>query len=274
MTFIKNTFEILWTIWCLFIAGFFLLINLPILMLFALIFGEGKNNIVDAYLRFWAKLTLIFWGIRLVIIRDKKIDANTPYIYLSNHRSYLDVFIAVAGIKKQKKFLGKAEVFQWPYIGYFARKFGHISVQRESEKARKESYQNLLKITKSDSSIFLCPEGAVYMNEKLLNEMRNGAFRIAIESKTPVVAISMINAGELFPPHKIRIRPGKCINYMSAPFETSALTLDDVDTLRESVKEEILNNLKKHYPQGKYPIEFDPKDYTESVYLNTHKETE
>ena len=123
MTFIKNTFEILWTIWCLFIAGLFLLINLPILMLFALIFGEGKNNIVDAYLRFWSKLTLIFWGIRLLIIKDKKIDANTPYIYLSNHRSYLDAFIAVAGISKQKKFLGKAEVFQWPFIGIL-RKFG------------------------------------------------------------------------------------------------------------------------------------------------------
>ena len=36
------------------------------------------------------------------------------------------------------------------------------------------------------------------MNNKLLNEMRNGAFRIAIESKMAVVAISMINAGELF----------------------------------------------------------------------------
>ena len=41
------------------------------------------------------------------------------------------------------------------------------------------------------------------MNDKLLNEMRNGAFRIAIESKTPVVAISMINAGELF--HLIKL---------------------------------------------------------------------
>ena len=140
--------------------------------------------------------TNYFWGIRLVIIKDDKIDSNKPYIYLSNHRSYLDVFIAVSGIKNQKKFLGKAEVFRWPFIGYFARKFGHISVQRESVEARKESYQTLLKIAKSGSSIFLCPEGAVYMNDKLLNEMRNGAFRIAI-SKTPVVAISMINSGEL-----------------------------------------------------------------------------
>ena len=107
------------------------------------------------------------------------------------------------------------------------------------------------------------------MNDKLLNEMRNGAFRIAIESKMPIVAISMINAGELFPPDKIRIRPGTCINYMSAPFETNALTLDDVDTLRESVKEEILNNLKIHSPEGKYPIEFDPVNYKQPVYQNT-----
>ena len=117
----------------------FLLINLPILILFTLIFREGNNNIVDVYLGFWAKLILIFWGIRLVIIRDKKIDTNTPYIYLSNHRSYLDVFIAVAGIKKQKKFLGKAEVFQWPYIGYFARKFGHISVKENLNKRVKKA---------------------------------------------------------------------------------------------------------------------------------------
>ncbi len=109
------------------------------------------------------------------------------------------------------------------------------------------------------------------MNDKLINEMRNGAFRVAIESKNPVVAISMINAAELFPPDKIRIRPGKCINYMSAPFETSSLSLKDVDALRESVKEEILRKLQKHYPEGKYPIEFDPNDYKEKVYLDTYK---
>ena len=84
------------------------------------------------------KTNINFLGIRLVIIRDKKIDSNKPYIYLSNHRP-LDVFIAVVGIKT-KKFLGKAEVFRWPYIGYFARKFGQ-TVQREYEQARKESYQ-------------------------------------------------------------------------------------------------------------------------------------
>ena len=266
MNFLKNTFEILWTAWCLFIAVLIILINFPLFVLFILLWGNKENAFIDYYIRFCTRGILICWGIRMVYTRDKKIDFDQAYIFVSNHRSYLDVFIAILGIKHYKKFLGKAEIFEWPVIGYLANKLGHIPVNRESAEARKESFQNILNVAKNKTSLFLCPEGAMYMNDKLLNEMRNGAFRIAIESKMPIVAISMINAGELFPPHKIRIRPGKCINYMSAPFETSALTLDDVDTLRESVKEEILNNLKNHYPEGKYPIEFNPENYRESVY--------
>lgn len=271
MKMLKNIFEILWTLWCLIIALIIILINMPLMVLFIVIWGDKENATIDYYLRFCARTILVFWGIRMVYIKDKNLDFNNPYIFISNHRSYLDVFIAILGIKHYKKFLGKAEVFDWPIIGFLANKLGHIPVKRESAEAREESFQNILNIAKSKTSLFLCPEGAIYMNDKLLNEMRNGAFRVAIESKMPIVAITMINAGELFPPHKIRIRPGRCINYMSAPFQTNSLTMDDLDFLRESVKEEILSNLLKHYPEGKYPIEFNPKNYKETVYLDTHK---
>ena len=43
----------------------------------------------------------------------------------------------------------------------------------------------------------------------------------------------------------------------------SSLNLDDINTLRDSIKEDIYRNLKNHYPKGKYPIEYNPKDYTE-----------
>lgn len=269
MKIIKNTLEILWTGWCLLIATFLILLNFPILVIFILIWGNKENAFIDYYLRFCSRTILVFWGIRMIYIKDKKLDFNQPYIFVCNHRSYLDVFIAILGIKHYKKFLGKAEVFDWPIIGYLANKLGHIPVKRESAQAREESYQSILRVAKSKTSLFLCPEGAIYMNNKLLNEMRNGAFRVAIESQMPMVAITMINAGELFPPHKLRIRPGRCINYMSAPFHTDHLTMKDLDQLRESVREEILSNLEKHYPSKKYPIEFKPKDFQETVYLDT-----
>ena len=77
-------------------------------------------------------------------------------------------------------------------------------------------------------------------------------------TRRKIIAISIINAGELFPPHKIRIRPGKCISYISAPFETSELNLDDINTLRDSIKEDIYRNLKNHYPVLKSMLFQDP----------------
>lgn len=267
----KNFLEIIWTAWCLFIAAIIVLLNLPLLVLFIFIWGKKENAFIDYYIRVCSRIILILWGIRMIYIKDKKLDFKQPYIFVSNHRSYLDVFIAILGIKQYKKFLGKAEIFDWPIIGYLANNLGHIPVKRESAEARQESFQNILKVAKSKTSLFLCPEGAIYMNDKLLNEMRNGAFRVAIESQMPIVAITMVNAGELFPPHKIRIRPGKCINYMSAPFITTALKMEDLNTFRESVKEEILNNLLHHYPEGKYPIEFEPKEFVENIYQETQQ---
>ena len=111
------------------------------------------------------------------------------------------------------------------------------------------------------------------MNDKLLNEMRNGAFRLAIESKIPVVAISMINAGNFF--HLTKLEYGQvnasttCQHLLKRASNIRPCGYTERKCERRNFKQ-----LKKHYPQGKYPIEFDPKDYTESVYLNTHKETE
>lgn len=268
---LKNTFELIWTAWCLFSATIIILINLPIITLLILYFGKEDNQFIDYYLRTCTRAILISWGIKMVFIKHPNIDFSKAYIYVCNHRSYLDVLVGIIGIKSYKRFLGKEEVFSWPIIGFLANRLGHIPVKRQSEYDREQSYQKILNVTKNKTSLFLCPEGAIFMNDRLLNELRNGAFRVAIESKTPIVAISMINAGELFPADKIRIRPGKCINYMSEPFETKNLSLSNVDSLRIQVKKELLKNLTAHYPEGKYPIEFNPNDYKETVYLNTLK---
>ena len=270
MNYFKNFFDIIWTAWSLFAALLIITLNFPVMLIFIWVWGEKESHIVDYHLRFCCRLILISWGIKMIFNTDPSVNFSKAYIYVANHRSYLDVFIAILGIKNYKRFLGKAEVFDWPIIGFLANRLGHIPVKRESEENREKSFQRILEVAKGKTSLFLCPEGAIFMNDKLINEMRNGAFRVAIESKLPIVAITMVNAGELFPPDKFRIRPGRCINYISAPFETENLTLENIDSLRKDVKNELLNNLLKHYPTGKYPIEFNPNVYIESVYLNTH----
>lgn len=267
---VNSTVIFFWTLWCAMVAFMLILVNTPIILILSLLKWH-HNNHVDAYLRHLAHLTLFLWGIRTRFIRSSKIDFKKHYIYVSNHRSYLDVFIAMTGIKSNKKFLGKEEVFHWPIIGMLAKSLGHIPVHRNSDKSRALGFEKLLNTLHEHSSIFLCPEGAIFMNNKLLNTFRNGAFRAAILTNTPIVAMSIIEAGERLPPDKIRVFPGKCTTYMSEPFNTQHLSLEDLDTLRDNVEKEIFQQLEKHYPHKTYPINFNPNEYTNSVYLDTYK---
>ena len=269
MTRIKKIIEIIWTIWCLLSATILILISFPIVVIHVLIFNENKRKNLDIFVRVIAKIIMNLWGIKQKFIFEKKLDYNRSYLYVANHKSYLDAFIAILGIKQYKNFIGKSELFNWPIIGTLSKILGNVPVKRESSSSRKKSYEWLVEILNKQISLFICPEGAVYMNDKLINEMRNGGFRAAIESNTPIIVMSIINAGILFPSDKMRIRPGKCITYMSKPIETSNLTINDIDNLREKVKKIILNNLLKYYPNEKYPVEFNPQDYREKVYLDT-----
>ncbi len=260
----------MWTLWCAMVTFILILINVPVILILGLLKWHD-NKRVDAYLRILGQLTLFLWGIRPRFIRSSKIDFKKHYVYVSNHRSYLDIFIAMTGIKSNKKFLGKEEVFHWPIIGILARALGHIPVRRNNEKSRALGFEKLINTLHEGRSIFLCPEGAIFMNNNLLNTFRNGAFRAAILTNTPIVAMSIIEAGERLPPEKIRIFPGKCTTYMSAPFITDHLSLENLDTLRDNVEKEIRHQLEKHYPEKTYPINFNPNDYSQSVYLDTYK---
>lgn len=55
------------------------------------------------------------WGIKIEIRNKELIDAKGQYIYISNHRSYLDAFIAANVIPNFLKYLGKAEMSTMAY---------------------------------------------------------------------------------------------------------------------------------------------------------------
>ena len=60
------------------------------------------------------------------------------HIYIANHASYLDPVFTTYLIKKKHKYLGKAEVLNWPVFGFVVRKY-IIAVKRELKKSRSKS---------------------------------------------------------------------------------------------------------------------------------------
>lgn len=222
--------------------------------------GDKAIRPVNAVIKALPSLGLFLFCMRPEIHFESEPEQR-PCVYISNHRSFLDILLAIYLAKRGVRFLGKVEAFRWPVIGFFATKLGHIPVKRENKEARAESYETMKAIADKGASVFLFPEGKIPMDDKLLHNFRPGAFRLAIETQQPLVVITMINAAVLMPSVGFSLRPGKTINYVSSAIETKGMSEDDIPILMERAREIMLKNLQKHYPDNKYPITFNPADY-------------
>ncbi len=251
---LSKTFDIIWTIWSVFVIVTVLALFSPVVMLLVLIQTDGAIRLAGRFIKKVFFVASLFMGILPLYKGKKQVSKKNNYIYIANHRSYLDIIFAIIIANPDTKFLGKAEMFKWPVIGYFAGKLAHVPVNRSSANARKKSFLNILKTVQNGHSLFLFPEGGIFQTEQLLFPFKSGAFRLAIETQKPLVVMTFINAGRLNPSNNwFAIRPGRAINYISEPIETKGMTMDDVHTLKQMAMDEMRKNLLKYYPKGRYP---------------------
>ena len=211
----------IWTYWCFLVTFLVYIFLLPLNLFLVFFLGEYGKNIFIQYNRYVGNVLLMLYGMIRKVKGAYPINFNEPCIYIANHKSYLDVIIISSLVPQKIKYLGKKEVFDWPLIGFFAKYSGQIAVQREDKDSRSNAYDLMKKSINEGYSIVLFPEGGwrnrgdeKYANpydfkmNKLLNPFRNGAFRLAIETQTPIIPIALINAGDKFSSKTMKIIPG------------------------------------------------------------------
>jgi len=256
--FIKNLFELMWTIWCFLIVIFLFFTYIPFAFIVVNLRNKKLIHKIELLTHRMAGLVMILWGIIPVYKNRHLINFKKHQIYVGNHRSYLDAFMAVYGIKSYKKFIGMHKVFDWFLIGYFAKKFNHVPVERESEEKRDKSFDTIFKEAQSGNSICFFPEGRIVMTDDLIHDFWNGAFRIAIELEIPIVPFTLIDTGRLFPPNRLRIKPGLSRCFWHQPISTIGMTIDDLPKLKAKAQNIIHSKLSEFFPSGKYPIDYNP----------------
>ena len=193
------------------------------------------------------------WGdtwFLLIGIRSKKRylglppDARKRYIFVANHISYMDVPMIVKVIRQPLRALGKAELAKVPVFGFLYR-YGAIMVDRGSSEARKKSVLQLKSVLKKGISVFIFPEGTFNTTGQPLKEFYDGAFRIAIETQTPLLPV-------IFPDTVKRLHyssvfsfsPGVCRAIFLGTEPVEGLTMTDLPALKERVYKKMERALK------------------------------
>ncbi len=114
----------IWTYWCFLVTFLVFLFFLPINLFLVFMLGEYGKSVFVRYNHYVANFLLFLYGLRKSITGYYPFLHDKPCVYIANHKSYLDVIIIASLVSQKIKYLGKAEVFNWPLFGFFAKNSG------------------------------------------------------------------------------------------------------------------------------------------------------
>lgn len=224
-----------------------MLLLLPIFLV-ASFFGKvnGGNIIYDAC-RIWADIWMFLIGISHKNIYEVPHDTSRQYIFLSNHISYLDIPVMMKAIRRQNfRILGKAELGEIPVFG-FIFKHAAVSVDRKNTENRAKSVMILKSIIRRKISVFICPEGTFNETHAPLKEFYDGAFKIAIETQTPIKPILFLDTYDRLNYKDIfSLSPGRSRAVFLEETNTAALSISDVSFLKEKIYKQMEDGLIRY----------------------------
>ncbi|CCG54644.1 Probable acyltransferase [Flavobacterium indicum GPTSA100-9 = DSM 17447] len=242
MNFLKYPLTLLYRIW------FYILVLVPILVLFPLIFitiyKEKTYPLFFKIARLWAKVVLVGMGFRYSIKGQEFFEEGKSYMLVANHTSMTDIMLMLIAVQNHPfVFVGKKELERIPIFGFIYKRVC-IMVDRNSSKSRYEVFERAQKRINQGLSICIFPEGGVPEEHIILDEFKDGAFRIAIEHELAILPMTFFDNKKRFSYTFFSGSPGKMRAQIHPPIETKGLTLEDKNTLKNQVRQLILKDLE------------------------------
>jgi len=236
MQYLQRFIRVIFTIYGLTAFIIFLLLIFPLVVI-ASFFGRIKGgNFIYLLCRLWADFFLLILGIKQQYIYDSPMDTTKQYVFVFNHIAYIDIPFIMKAIRKQAfRVLGKAELAKVPIFG-FVYKNSAVLVNRSSADNRAKSVRELKSIINKGISIVVSPEGTFNTTHKPLKEFYDGAFRVAIETQTPIKPILFLDAYDRNNYNSLfSLTPGKSRIVYLQEIPVTGLTINDVKMLKEQV---------------------------------------
>jgi len=233
--------------WILYRVWFYILIAIPILVAFPIllisILKESWYPFFFKLARLWAKIILVGMGFRWVIDAEQKPEKAKSYMFIANHTSMTDVMLMLVAVKNPFVFVGKKELAKIPLFGFFYKRTC-ILVDRNSERSRKAVFLRAQKRLQSGLSICIFPEGGVPDEHIELDEFKDGAFRLAINHKIPIVPLTFADNKKRLSYTFFSGGPGKLRVKIHSFLLTNDLSIDDTKNLNQKARDIILNQLR------------------------------
>jgi 1-acyl-sn-glycerol-3-phosphate acyltransferase len=235
MKILLKPLQILYVIYAMILFLIMMLMVVPFVLV-ASFFGKIKGgNAVMRIVHWWADAWLFLIGISHKRIVEQEIKAHQPYIFVSNHNSYMDIPQMLKAIRQPLRILGKAEMGKIPVFGIIYNA-AVVPVLRGSAENRAKSVKTLRSVLSHEISIYIAPEGTFNMTDKPLIDFYDGAFRLAIETETPIKPMLFLDSVDRLHWRSVfSMTPGKLRTVYLEEISPEGYTPFDVEQFKQKV---------------------------------------
>ncbi|HIG73831.1 MAG TPA: 1-acyl-sn-glycerol-3-phosphate acyltransferase [Bacteroidetes bacterium] len=164
-----------------------------------------------------------------------------PYVVVCNHQSNADIPV-ISRLPWDMKWVAKAALFQIPVVGTLMRMSEDIPVDRNDPESRSAVVRRAKAALANRVSVMFMPEGTRSRDSRVLR-YQDGAFRLAVETGTPVLPLAIDGTSEALPKHGWQYGHAEVHLHVFDPVETTGLTMADVPALRETVRQRTIEQI-------------------------------
>jgi 1-acyl-sn-glycerol-3-phosphate acyltransferase len=181
---------------------------------------------------------------RIHISGGENVKGNQVYVVVSNHQSLADIPV-IAHLKLDTKWLGKAELFRLPLLGWMLRMAGDVPVERSDRRTGAKAMLQCARYLRMGCSVVLFPEGTRSPDGEVL-PFHEGAFRLAIREQVPVLPLVVEGSRAALPRNSwifggiqdIQLRILEAVS-------VEGWEIKQVPALRDAVREKIVEELAR-----------------------------
>jgi len=169
----------------------------------------GRGNLASAQylLQGWAEDVFRYAHATLRVRGEENIEANTPYVVMSNHASYIDIPALIATYPGALRMVAKQELMQVPIWGRAMQASGFIPIDRRRRDKAIEQLEVAKQRLREGVAVWIAPEGT-RSEGPVLGRFKKGGFHLAAQLSARILPAFIDGASTLMPKGRVRVHPG------------------------------------------------------------------
>ena len=166
-----------------------------------LIPGPKGQNFFIAVSKVWMWTWLRLIGCPVKILGRENFVKGKTYVVAFNHNALLDIPLSAPFIPGGNKTIAKASFAKVPIFGWFYKR-GSILVDRDNNRSRLKSFEDMKNVLRQNLHMCIYPEGTRNRTDQPIKQFFDGAFKLAIDTNKEVIPCLIFGTKAAMPVHK------------------------------------------------------------------------